>query len=423
MTSPLPSTPTALPGTLVSERLANGLEIHLLDNSDAPVATVALTYRAGGRDDPPGRAGLAHFLEHMMFKGSPAYAAGEIDRLTRALGGSNNAFTTQDLTTYYFSFGRREWRRALDIEADRMEELILDPEEIERERAVILEELAMYEAEPWDALERAVRKAFYGEHPYARPIAGTAADVRAVTRRDLHQFHRRFYRPDNAVLVVAGGVGEGALEAVAARFGRAVAGGRPTAAPPPPRSLDGLHRVRLERGKVARLLYWLPVPPADHGDFPALRLLAAVLGVGRSSRLQSALVEESGESAWLSVSLGEAEAGAALQVAAELVSGGSPEAVEEILEVELARLRLEPVDPVTLERAKRLLAADWVFAHERVEEQAMTLAQVASSFSVDYAARQLETVERLRPADLIDVAGRYLDPERGSVVGWAVPTP
>lgn len=421
MTLPDSPTPTALPGSLASSRLPNGLEVHLLDNPDAPVVTAALTYRAGGRDDPAGKSGLAHFLEHMMFKGSAGFGAGEIDRLTRSLGGSNNAFTSQDLTTYYFSFGRRVWRQALEIEADRMAALRLDSAEVERERAVILDEIAMYEAEPWQALERAVRRGFYGDHPYARPITGTAAEVGSIERRDLASFHRRFYRPDNAVLVVAGGLGAGVLEEIAARFAGLEPGHGSRASPPPPLATG--HRLLLERGRVARLLFWLPIPSADHEDFPALRLLAAVLGVGRSSRLQRSLVERSGECAWLSVALGETLGGGALEIAAELVPGGSVAAVEEVLFAELARLRSEVVDEAGLERAKRLLAADWVFAHERVEEQAMTLAQVSALFSPAYAAEQLGAAERLDPGELGETAARYLDPDRASVLGWAVPAP
>lgn len=413
--------PTGLPGVLESTRLANGLEVHLLENVDAPVVTVALAYRAGARHDPPGKAGLAHFLEHMMFKGSPNYGVGEIDRLTRSLGGGNNAFTSQDLTTYYFSFGRGVWQRALDIEADRMSALTLAPAELERERAVILEEIASYDAEPWEALERAVRAAFYGEHPYGRAIAGTAAEVQAIERADLEDFHGRFYRPDNAVLVVAGGVGDGALEEVAARFASVPSGARPVSAPPAPRLLRTCRRLRLDRGGVGRLLFWLPAPSADHADFPAVRLLAAVLGLGRSSRLQGPLVEHAGDCAWLAVSLAETVAGGVLQIAAELVPGGSPQAVEGTLLAELERLRDEGVDEAAVARAKRLTTADWVFAHERVEEQAMTLAQLSGLFSPDYAARQLDAVDRLRAEDLGELAGRYLDPDRGAVVGWAVP--
>ena len=119
---------SALPGLPVVERLANGLTVCLLTNRQAPVVTTALWYRAGSRDEPAGQGGVAHFLEHLMFKGSRRYGAGEIDRLTQALGGANNAFTSHDATAYHFNFARDRWHEVLAIEADRMAGLTFDPE-------------------------------------------------------------------------------------------------------------------------------------------------------------------------------------------------------------------------------------------------------------------------------------------------------
>ncbi|HEY4563506.1 MAG TPA: pitrilysin family protein, partial [Thermoanaerobaculia bacterium] len=151
----------SLPGRLELERLGNGLTVCLLENPQAPVVTSALFYRAGTRDEAPGHGGTAHFLEHMMFKGAARFGPGEIDRLTQALGGVNNAFTSHDSTAYYFNFAADRWTEALAIEADRMSSLALDPEQVASERQVILEEIAMYDSEPWDALEMAVHERLF----------------------------------------------------------------------------------------------------------------------------------------------------------------------------------------------------------------------------------------------------------------------
>ena len=177
------------------QRLDNGLEVVVLENDSSPVVTTAMTYRFGARDDPAERAGLAHFLEHMMFKGSAGFAAGEVDRRTRRLGGSNNAFTSHDATTYYFSFGRDRWTEALDIEADRMRGLLLVPEEVEAERAVILEEIAMYQAEPWDGLERAVQERLHRAHPYGRPVLGDAETAAVIVMMTAATFLGRIASP------------------------------------------------------------------------------------------------------------------------------------------------------------------------------------------------------------------------------------
>ena len=156
-------------------RLANGLEVVLIPNRQAPIVTTVLVYRAGARDEAPGASGAAHFLEHMMFKGAALYGPGEIDRRTQALGGMNNAFTSHDATAYYFAFASDRWREALAIERDRMTSLALDPAEFESERQVILEELAMYRDEPWDALELDVQAELYRGHRYGMPVLGEEA--------------------------------------------------------------------------------------------------------------------------------------------------------------------------------------------------------------------------------------------------------
>jgi hypothetical protein len=209
---------SCLPGVRRFARLANGLTVCVVENHQAPVVTTALSFRAGTRDEPPGHGGVAHFLEHMMFKGSARFGPGEIDRRTQALGGSNNAFTSHDSTTYYFSFAADRWTEALAIESDRIAALTLDPRQVASERQVIREEIAMYESEPWDALEVAVQARLFRGHPYGRPVLGTRGELRATGREDLASFQRRFYRPDNAVLVVAGQTAEEAVLAQVERF-------------------------------------------------------------------------------------------------------------------------------------------------------------------------------------------------------------
>jgi zinc protease len=150
-------------------RLGGGLTVALVQRRQAPVVSTVVCYRAGAAEERTQLAGLAHFLEHMMFKGSAGYGPGEVDRVTQSRGGFNNAYTGQDATLYQFSFGSDRWQEALDIEADRMAGLLLAPDQIEAERQVILEELGMLADDPWDALELKLLEAFYGDHPYGRP--------------------------------------------------------------------------------------------------------------------------------------------------------------------------------------------------------------------------------------------------------------
>src|ERR1700710_1679103 len=214
-----PSQLKSLPGKLQLERLDNGLTVCLLANAQAPIVTSAIFYRAGTREEPAGHGGVAHFLEHMMFKGSKRFGPGEIDRLTQKLGGVNNAFTSHDSTAYYFNFAADRWTEALAIEADRMGGLTLDPDQVASERQVILEEIAMYDSEPWDALEMAVQGRLYGPHAYGHPVLGTKEELLVTGVEELRDFHRRFYRPDNAILVVAGDIDDSALAAIERTLG------------------------------------------------------------------------------------------------------------------------------------------------------------------------------------------------------------
>jgi zinc protease len=456
--------PGRLPGTVAEARLANGLHVCVLTNRQAPIVTSALWYRAGTRDEPAGHGGIAHFLEHMMFKGSEHFAGGEIDRRTQALGGDNNAFTSHDATAYYFNLAADRWRLALAIEADRMAGLTLDPAEVESERRVILEEIAMYEAEPWDALEERVLAALFGAHPYARPVLGTRGELLATGRDDLAAFHASAYRPSNAVLVVAGDVGEEAFAAVEEAFGGVAdrpaalhgdalpgaavlaaagtsaavtsaapaaavpaavvtssvpAAGSPTAAPS-----AGPRRVEQRLGEVPRLMIAFRVPPASHADHAALRITSVVLGSGRASRLQRLLVDEEELCSVASADLSESVEPGTFTVTCELVPGADPARVEALVLGELVALAFgeRPPSAAELERARRVTAADWVFGHEKVHQQALATGFALALFDLGHAEREMARALAAGPEEVVAAAARHLD-LGAAVVGWSRPRP
>lgn len=403
------------------DHLDNGLTLALLPEPQTPVVAMAMAYRAGTRDDAAGHGGTAHFLEHMMFKGAERYALGEVDRVTRALGGSNNAFTSHDLTVYYFTFAADRWHRALDIESDRMASLTLDPSEIDSERQVILEEIAMYEGEPWDALEQRVAATAFPDHPYGRPVLGTREELEATDGTVLRAFHELYYQPGNAVLVLSGNLGDDARGRAHEAFGSISGHPRPdrfAGSPTPPQSL-----VRLERhaGEVARLLVSLPAPAATHPDHPRLRLLLAVLGAGRSSRLHRALVDEGQLCVGISADLNESVDPSALSLALEVLPGIEPERAEEALLTEIRRLRENPPTEEEVERSKKIALADWIFDHEKVHQQAFLVGTALALFDIDHPWRYHEDFLATTADDLVDVAERYLRFERGGVLGWSLP--
>ena len=415
---------SALPAAPRLERLANGLTVCLVENRQAPIVTSALFYRAGTRDEPAGHGGVAHFLEHMMFKGSARYGPGEIDRRTQALGGVNNAFTSHDATGYYFNFAADRWTEALAIEADRMANLTLDPEQVASERQVILEEIAMYDSEPWDALETEVQAHLFPSHPYGRPVLGTREELIATGREELASFHGSFYRPDNGILVLAGDLGPDALDEVEKAMGWLTPlppVSPPRQAVPPPVSPTSLVRIERRKGEVARILLTMPAPPGSHPDHPPLKLLATVLAGGRASRLHRALVDEGQLCAFVTADVTESLDASQITIAAEVVPGVEPARVE----AELLRLLEETVSapPAAdeLERARQITTADWVFGHERVHQQALSAGLALAVFDLGHLDRHLRLLMEADADRVHEVASRYLRPERGGVLGWSLP--
>src|SRR5579863_856665 len=207
-----PLTPSVSPGkpagpAVTSAKLANGLEIVVIPDHRAPVVTHMVWYRNGSADDPVGKSGIAHFLEHLMFKGTKAHPAGEYSEMIADVGGQENAFTSNDYTAYFQRVPKEHLRMCMDYEADRMQNLVLTDEVVAPERDVVLEERRMRtDSDPADLLNEAVQSALFTRHPYGLPIIGWADDIANLDRTDALTYYERFYTPENAILIVAGDV-------------------------------------------------------------------------------------------------------------------------------------------------------------------------------------------------------------------------
>ncbi len=184
--------------------LDNGLVILTKELHTSPIVTSMIWYRVGSRNEELGQTGKSHFLEHMLFKGTNRFKKGQIDLLTLKNGGSNNAFTSQDFTAYYFNFASDRWNIALEIEADRMVNCNFEPEEFEAEKKVVIEELKGGLDSPWGLLIQEVNAAAYKVHPYRNPIIGWLSDVERATAEEQQAYYQRNYQPNNAILSIAG---------------------------------------------------------------------------------------------------------------------------------------------------------------------------------------------------------------------------
>jgi len=402
--------------------LANGLTIAYLPDAAAPLVSTTLWYRAGSAHESSAEIGIAHFLEHMMFKGSAGFAAGEIDQLTLSVGGSNNAYTSHDGTVYVFNLPRDDWHLPLEIEADRMAGLALVPEEVDAERAVIEEEIAEADDDPWDALSMRVLETFYDGHPYGRRILGSRGSLGRIGRAELERFHAASYAPGQAVLTIAGAVGPEALDQAAEIFD-AISRPSGVADLEAPRAPSSLSRVEVALGETRRGLLAMPSPAAATAEFVHLRMALTALAGGRASPLQTRLVDDGQLCQSVSSELTESVLPGVATLAVEVIPGVDPERVEEALFEELARLRREGIDSAAVERSRRLLVSDWLFSHETIEARGATvgagLALFGSESGSGYAQRQYQEMVNATGEQIEAAARRFLDPDSGAVLGWA----
>ncbi len=276
--------------------LDNGLEVILARDTTAPTAASYIWYRVGGANDPAGKSGFSHLFEHLMFEGSPHLPSGRMDHLLERVGGSSNAFAATDVTGYYNTVPSHQLPLALWVEADRMGGLNVTQESLDNQRAIVIEEIQLrYDNSPYGTAVRALLTTPYSYEPYQRPIAGSIEDVNKATLEDVLAFHRSYYVPNNATLVVAGDIDFDKTQSLVDEYFAPI----PRGDEPP--SLPEFVLADQEEAEyiliedplinIPALLVAYEIPPLAHEDFPALDLLSRVLSVGDSSRLAKRLVD------------------------------------------------------------------------------------------------------------------------------------
>ena len=420
------SAPRFCGATIHERQLDNGLRVLIAERHQDPVVAVMCWYGVGGRHEPHDDSGVSHFLEHMMFKGTDAHGKGAIDLETTVLGGSNNAFTTPDHTAYWFEFASDRWERALDLEADRMQNLTLDQEEFDSEKLVVLEELSMGLDDPWRALGQRVGEVLFGRHPYARPVIGYRDTLEPMTPEQMRKHYARYYRPGNATLVIAGDVDpQGAFAAAEARFGGIVDpyAGKDEEIEPlrPAPSLDSVVRIQSTwDDQASRMIMAWPGGTFGSDEDFALDVVVTILTSGKLSRLYRKLVIDQGLVTSVSANNdSRAEAGG-FWLYAEAVQGASAGAIEASLDEEIARMREEPVTDAELDRAKKLLAASEAFESETTTEVAETLGEYATDLEWRDALNVTERRNAVTAEAVRDVCNKLLSPS-ARIIAWSLP--
>ena len=356
--------------TSTSFTLANGLQVVVLPDHRLPIVTHVVYYRAGSADDPPGQSGIAHFLEHLMFKGTKRYPTGQYDVIVTRAGGTNNAFTSTDKTYYYEQLLKDGLAKIMDLDADRMAGLDFAPAEAEHELKVVLEERRSYDNDPESVLAGNVGRALYGKAPYAHPVLGDWAETDALTQAAALAFHDRFYAPANAVLVVAGDVAPDLVRSIAqATYGRLPAGTQPPRswANATPTCIEGRVEERHERVARDKLSFYFLTPGASGMDVhtaTALRMLADILADQGTSPLWLDLAARKGIASSIAVDHELRMAAGEFSITAEAEAGVSARQLEGALHNALVKLRRAGIGLEALAEAKRhwlagrLLGAD-----------------------------------------------------------------
>jgi len=216
---------------VVTATLPNGLRVLLLEDARSPIVSLQVWYRVGSRNEQRGATGIAHFLEHLMFKGTPTYGPRQFARIVEQNGGQDNAFTSQDVTSYFVNIAADKLDLVVELEADRMQNLLLDPKDIDSERQVVIEERrTRTEDDPSGFLGEEVSSIAFKAHPYGYPIIGWMEDLKRLTPDEIRAFYRTYYVPNNAIVVAVGAFrAEDALERIKRRFGRIPRGPEPPA--------------------------------------------------------------------------------------------------------------------------------------------------------------------------------------------------
>jgi len=410
--------------------LGNGLKVVVIPDHRTPVVTQMIWYKVGSADETPGKSGLAHFLEHLMFKGTSKHPAGQFSQTVLKIGGNENAFTSTDYTGYFQRVPRDQLGTMMEFEADRMTGLILKDENVLPERDVVLEEYNMRVANnPEARLTEQIMAALYLNHPYGRPVIGWHQEIEKLDREDALAFYKRFYAPNNATLVIAGDVDEKDVRPMAERtFGqvppqpsipaRRLRPQEPT--PVAPRTVT-LADPRVEQPSMKRYYLVPSATTAAAGESPALDVLAQLMGNGSNSYLYRALVIDKP----LAVSAGAGYQGTSLDATQFSISvapkpGVDFAQVEQVVDRVIADVGQNTVPAEDLERVKTQLIAEAIYAQDNQATLARWYgAALTTGLSVEDIRSWPDRIRAVTAEQVRAAARKWLDKKR-SVTGYLI---
>jgi zinc protease len=395
---------------VATKTLKNGMKVLVQTDHSIPNVALYIFYRIGSRNEGPGTTGLSHFFEHMMFNGAKKYGPGDLDKVMEANGGSNNAYTTRDVTVYQDWFPRSALRLIYDIEADRIQDLSFDPQKIKSEREVVASERRLRtDNDNGGLLDEQLWATSYIAHPYQWPVVGWMSDIEHWTMEQLKQHFEMGYSPNNATMVVAGDVSPEEIFQLCEKYIEPI----PTHAPPPPVVTvepEQMGERRLVVRKPAQLPLVLAayhIPQTNSPDFYALNVLRTVLFQGESSRMYRRLVDKDQIALDVSSSVEPAFDPTILEVVAQPKQGVDPQKCEKAMYEEFENAKKATVSDRELEKAKNIRLAEFYREMRTINGRANTIGTYEVFFgdyrklfdaAKNYSAVTKEDVQRVAKA-------------------------
>jgi zinc protease len=406
--------------------LDNGLTVLTKEIHTAPVVSVQVWYRVGSRNEAPGLNGISHQLEHLLFKGTQTRPI-QFGRLFSALGSASNAFTSYDMTAYFGTVSSDKLEALLVLEADRMRHSLINEEQLETEKRVVISELQGYDNSPEYRLSEAVMRQAFPERAYGLPVGGTKTDVESFTLEQVRDYYSTFYCPENAVLAVTGDFDSGILQSIIDKTFGAIAPNTtplspsitsPSISSPSPIS-SPIHLQQPGSATLIESVY--PIPDIHHPDVPVLDVLDAILSVGRNSRFFQTLIEPGLASQVSSYSAALIEPGW-YNISAALIPEQDLQNVDQVLLQTIESIQQTLVSDEELERAKQQLMTHFMMSNREIDSQASQLAyseMVTGDYR--YSDRYLTQIQQVSAADVQRVAQTYLNAAQRTV-GYFEPT-
>ncbi|MGA7617358.1 MAG: pitrilysin family protein [Thermoanaerobaculia bacterium] len=419
-----PDAASSLGKDIRSKVLPNGMKIIVWPDHDIPNVVIYDWFHVGSRNEVTGITGLSHFFEHMMFNGAKKYGPGEFDRVMEAAGGSNNAFTSENVTVYEDWFPKSALRTIFDLEADRIQNLAFDPKMIDSERGVVYSERrSSVDNNNFGLLSEQVQSTAFLAHPYHNPVIGWPSDIESWTREDLVRYFRTYYAPNNATMIVTGDVTPDEIFSLAEQY----LGPIPRHDPPPPirtkePAQKGERRVEITKAAQVPILQmaW-HIGNATDADLPAVNLLLSILTEGDSSRLYRRLVDQERQALRVDAYADEGFDPGLAWMMVTLSADGNLDRTEKIIDEEIARIAHDGPTPAEVTKVKNMFLAQFWGGLETINGKARALGEY-EVFHGDYhqlfsapATYEAVTAEQIR-----DVAAKYFTPTNRTV-GQLVP--